>query len=142
MFPIEMIEQGLKAAKTAFDIVRGVNEMVRHPTSESATAINHNLIEVQDLLLATQRALLESGEENLRLGERVKELSRWADFSREFSREEGVYWRKKRPYCPVCWDVDKKPTTMAGPSRDWAAPNLEQRRCPFHNVSYATAERH
>ena len=46
---------------------------------------------------------------------RTRKAKRMADFGAEFTKGEGLYWRDNFPYCPSCWDVDRKPVRLGGP---------------------------
>ncbi len=61
--------------------------------------------------------IFELREENLELKERLKECEESKDIARELKREGNAYYRyhdgsKSGPYCPVCWDGDRKLITM------------------------------
>jgi len=122
---------GLSAAKTGFDLIKGVRELLKRQEVDPSE-ISSRLLELQELMLEAQTALSEGQAENRRLQIEVEELKRMADFWKEFKSAYGVYWHETYPYCPVCWDVDRKPVRLSGPTRPLAGGHHNEWICPFH----------
>ena len=74
------------------------------------------LMELQQHALGLQATVHDLAEENRKLAAKVEELGRCADFGKDFVSEQGVYWREDAPYCPTCWEVDRKPVRLSGPT--------------------------
>ena len=108
------IATGLSATKTGFDLIKSVRELVKRPDIDAAE-ISARLLELQELMLDARNALSEAHDEKGKLEARIAELSRMADFGKDFVAAEGVYWREDAPYCPICWDVERKPVRLSGP---------------------------
>ena len=72
-------------------------------------------MELQQHALSLQATIHDIAEENRKLMRQVEDLSRCADFGNEFKSSNGVYWRETVPYCPICWDVERKPVRLSGP---------------------------
>jgi hypothetical protein len=70
---------------------------------------------LQDKIGDIKIALQDADEENRSLRQQLADAKRMADFGKEFHFEQGVYWRERYPYCPACWDVERKPVRLAGP---------------------------
>jgi hypothetical protein len=96
--------------------------------------ISARLLELQDLMLDAKTSLIEAQEEHTRLQARIADLTRMADFGKDFRRSHGVYWHEAFPYCPTCWDVDRKPVRLAGPNRE--SGRLDSWTCPLHKASF------
>ena len=85
--------------KTALDNIKAIKEIAD---------ITQN-IELKSLIVDLKSEILELKEENQNLKE---ELSKIQDIDLIF--ENCVYWKinqdgvKDGPFCPVCWDKDKK----------------------------------
>jgi hypothetical protein len=130
------IAAGLSATKTGFDLIKSVRELVKRPDID-ASEVSARLLELQELMLDARTALSEAQEEKVKLEARITELSRMADFGKDFTMEEGVYWRESVPYCPICWDVDRKSVRLAGPSKNTGGFHGQLAwHCPFHKSSF------
>ena len=125
------LAEGITAAKAAFEVSKIVLDLYRYPKTD-AHEVHARLLELQGLILSAQLALAEGLEENRRLHTAIDELKRTADFGKDFKFEEGVYWHRDYPYCPNCWDIDRKPVRLDGPTgltnSDWS--------CPIHRSKY------
>jgi hypothetical protein len=85
-------------------------------------------------MLDARDALSEAQDEKAALEARIVELTRMADFGKDFMTSHGVYWKDAYPYCPVCWDVERKPVRLSGPIRIQGGGPVEQWTCPFHKL--------
>jgi hypothetical protein len=83
------IAAGLSATKTGFDLIKSVRELVKGPDID-ASEVSARLLELQELMLDARTALSEAQEEKVKLEARITELSRMADFGKDFTMEEGV----------------------------------------------------
>src|ERR1035441_10041759 len=108
------ITAALSGAKTAFELARALqNGLARQQIKPEE--IPARLMELQQHILSMQAIVHDLAEENRTLTSQIEELQRSADFGKDFTFEEGVYWRDKAPYCPICWDVQRKPVRLSGP---------------------------
>ena len=130
------IAGGLSATKTGFELIKGVRELLRRQEVDPAE-ISARLLELQELMLDAKTALAEAQEEKIGLEARIAELSRMADFGKDFKSERGVYWHENFPYCPTCWNVDRKPVRLGGPVRDITHPSGRNIwTCPVHKANH------
>lgn len=70
-------------------------------------------LEAQEKVMEMREAALAYREENLALKERVRDLEASAQIEASLNWDGVVYWRggedeKEGPYCPRCWDAEKK----------------------------------
>lgn len=128
------IAVGLSATKTGFDLIKSVRELLKRPEVDPAE-ISARLLELQELMLDARSALAEAQEDNAKLQTQVDELSRMADFGATFSSANGVYWHDGFPYCPVCWEVDRKPVRLGGPVPPYGSA-FQDWTCPFHKSTF------
>jgi hypothetical protein len=101
------ITAGLSATKTGFDLIKSLREALGKQEVNPGD-IQARLVELQSLMLDAQRSLADADEENRLLKAQNQELKRMSSLGNEFVFEEGVYWRERSPYCPICWDIDRK----------------------------------
>lgn len=125
------IGAGLSATKTGFDLIKTLRDALGRPDVNPGD-IQARLVELQSLMLDAQRALSDADEENRKLRRELEEAKRMSDFGKQFRLFSGVYWYETYPYCPVCWDVDRKPVRLSGPIRVPGGGPVEQWTCPFH----------
>lgn len=130
---------GLSATKTGFDLIKSVRELVKRQDID-ASEISARLLELQDLMLDARTALSQAQEEKAQLEARIADLTRMADFGKDFKMEEGVYWRNGVPYCPICWDVDRKGVRLGGPSGGAGFHGQMVWNCPFHKTSFGISD--
>jgi len=125
------IVEGIAATRTGFELIKSLRELVKRPETD-ASEVLARLLELQELMLDARNALNDAQDEKAKLESRITELARMADFGKDFRKAHGVYWHETYPYCPVCWDVDRKPVRLSGPI---SVPNggpMDQWTCPFH----------
>jgi hypothetical protein len=127
------IAAGLSATKTGFELIKGIRDLLKGQKVD-AGEISARMLELQELMLDARTALTEAQDENVKLEARNADLTRMALFGKDFKSAHGVYWYQDFPYCPICWDVDRKPVRLAGP-----VPNERYHMwtCPFHKPPYA-----
>lgn len=130
------IAEGLAATKTGFDLLKSVVELLRREDLDRNEVIQR-LLEIQGLLLHARSALADADEEKSELNRQVVELRRMADLGKDFVRKFGVYWHELDPYCPVCWDVDRKPVRLAGPKDNPRQAGHQDWDCPIHKSAYS-----
>jgi len=131
------IATGLAAAKSGVDVVRTIATLLKQSDVEIDRAdIASRLHLVSDQLLDARTALIEAQEEQQQLRTQLAELSRALDFGAEFKFRSGVYWREGFPYCPSCWEADRKPIRLGGGITDPQSYSHQLWTCPFHKVSY------
>jgi hypothetical protein len=133
------IAAGLSATKTGFDLIKSVRELVKRADIDAAE-VSARLLELQELMLDARTALSEAQEEKAKLEIRIAELTRMSDLGKDFKMEEGVYWRAGVPYCPICWDVDRKTVRLGGPSAGAGFHGQMNWNCPFHETSFGMSD--
>jgi hypothetical protein len=133
------IVAALSVAKTCLDLIKGIREAAKKKTLTS-DEITDYLSTLQDKIVDIKTALVEAEDENRQLKKELQEAKRMADFGADFTTGEGLYWREKYPYCPSCWDIDRKPVRLGGPVHDIARGEIWQ--CPVHKVHHITRQRH
>jgi hypothetical protein len=134
--PIGAIASGLSAIKTGFELIKSVRELLKDPEVDTSEVLAR-LIELQDLMLNARVALVDADEENGKLKATIAELTRMAEFGKDFKSAHGLYWHSLNPYCPTCWDVDRKTVRLGGPVRV-GTRDQNQWTCPFHKSSFLT----
>jgi hypothetical protein len=133
------IVEGVAAARAAFEVSKVVLDLTRYPKLDLET-IHARLLELQGLILSAQQVLGEVAEENRQLRADLDDKDRRKEIGKDFSSEEGVYWKGNYPYCPVCWDADLKPVRMSGPFAANIAVHVRW-TCPTHNSTYFVKRR-
>lgn len=137
--PID-IAAGLALCKNALDIVMAVRKAIRDKKKLTDEEIRDYLETLQDKLVDVKTALMEADEENRSLKGQLAEAKRMADFGAEFTTGEGLYWREKYPYCPTCWDTERKAVRLGEIPFDTDRGEIWQ--CPVHKVHHVTQQRH
>jgi len=133
------IAGGLSATKTGFELIKSVRDLLKRQDVDPAE-VSARLLELQGLMLDAKTALAEAQEDKTELEARIAELMRMADFGKDFKLEEGVYWRDEVPYCPICWDVDRKPVRLGGPTvRPSGFCNSMAWEYSFHKTTFAVS---
>jgi hypothetical protein len=122
---------GLAAAKTSVELLRTLREVLKKDVVDPHE-VSNRLMELQGLLLDARTSLADAFEEINSLRSQVSELMRMAEIGKELEASHGVYFRAGYPYCPVCWDVDRKPVRLSGPLRQERASSGDHWICPFH----------
>jgi hypothetical protein len=136
--PID-IAVGLALARNGLEIIKAVREAAKQKKLSNEEFLDY-LATLQDKLVDVKTALMDADEDNRQLRRRLEDATRMADFGAQFKFAEGLYWREQYPYCPVCWDVDRKPTRLGGPvSGDFYS---EIWQCPIHKSHHVAKERH
>jgi hypothetical protein len=125
------IATGISATRSGFELIKSVRELVRRADIDAAE-VSARLLELQELMLDARNALSEAQNEKAALEARIVELTRMADFGKDFMTSHGVYWKDAYPYCPVWWDVERKPVRLSGPIRIQGGGHVEQWTRPFH----------
>ena len=77
------IESGLSATKIGFELLKGVRELLKRDQVD-AHEISNRLMELQELLLTSRDARNDARDQKLKLEARIAELSRMADFGKDF----------------------------------------------------------
>jgi hypothetical protein len=130
------IAAGLSATKTGFDLIKSARDLLTRAEINPAE-VQARLLELQALMLDARDALSEAQDEKAKLEARIAELTRMADFGKDFKPAHGVYWYEGFPYCPTCWDVDRKTVRLGGPVRLERPAGMDTWNCPFHKTSYS-----
>ncbi len=133
------IGAGLSAVKTSFDLIKSLRELLTKPDVIPAE-VHARLLEIEGLLLDARSSLADAEDENRKLRGRIQELERCADFGNDFTFEQGVYWRLDYPYCPNCWDAERKPTRLDGPFATYSDTHAKW-DCAIHKSTYSLKNR-
>jgi hypothetical protein len=132
------------ASKNVFDLFKGAWELLqRDHVDRPALAQQLTVLykAFSDLQMHLDEVTRQAAADKTRLEGRINELTHWADVGKDFRFGDGVYWREGAPYCPVCWEQEKRPTRLDGPWRTLWAYNMENWGCPFHHSTYQTLNR-
>ena len=136
------IASGLSALKSGFDISRTINQRIKEGKSYP-NEIAEQLLQLQQLMLDSQRALNDAAEEIRTLKERIASRAQMEEIERdlEWVGDGGPWVRKsdkssgvRISYCPLCWGENKKlvplnPTSGRG-----------YFRCDLHKSTHETQE--
>ena len=135
------IIEGITAAKAALETSKLLMGMINRPNLDRDD-IRAKLSEMLIHLVNAQTSLGEAQLEVSGLRQRLEDKTRLEEFGKQFTFEHGVYWHRNFPYCPNCWDADRKPIMLDGPyriaNRD-SMRNGERRgqwKCPIHDTVY------
>lgn len=134
------IAEGIAAAKLALDVSKVALDELRHPKVDWE-AVRNRLIEMQDLVISTQRSLAEAEDENRQLKRKLedRESLKALEADMNFVIDGGFFVRKSESdkgviaYCPLCWKKD----TLAIPLETAELPGWF--RCSIHDTIYQTA---
>ena len=117
---IPEITSVLAALKTATEIAKGISTLkteaeIRSKTSEFLNVI----IDLQNGVLGLQSHVSDLQHENTSLKQHIAELESAASDSAELTFRDRLYWKQGDdvPFCPICWDNDRKQIHLSGPSR-------------------------
>lgn len=77
-------------------------------------------IEAQEKIMDLRVAAVDLQEENLRLREQVKQLDEQLRLTSAMVFKKPFYYHDgdDTPYCPVCWEKDRKSIHLNGPTGD------------------------
>jgi len=135
------IAEGLGALKSAFDIGHAINQRIREGKLYP-NEIADQLLQLQQLIIDSQRALNDAAEEIRELKEQLATLQRDDEIVKdlEYISDGGFYSRKSEresgtvvAYCPLCWGDAKKLVPLN--PREGKGNYF----CAIHKSSYSTA---
>jgi hypothetical protein len=134
------VAAGLSAAKNGFDLLKNIREQLVKSQVLDPAELSGRLLGVQELMVDVRTALAEAQEEKASYEAQIAELKRMAQLGKEFKPAHGLYWTDGFPYCPTCWDVDRKPVRLAGPVRNGQTGRGDHNQwtCPFHKSVFFT----
>ena len=108
-------------------------------TKLKSAELSEKLQEVYDLVGGVRHHLFNLEDENRRLQRENEELKSIKEMDKQMVREGEIYYRlvdgnKTGPFCPLCWDADRKVvgTQLLGNGRYV---------CNIHKVSFANPGR-
>ncbi len=110
------IASGLSALKSGFDISRTISQRVKEGKSYP-NEISDQLLQLQQTMLDSQRALNDAAEEIRALKQEVTTLQGMEQIQQDLEWvEDGGFWIRKSEresgtticYCPLCWGDGKK----------------------------------
>jgi hypothetical protein len=136
------IVEGIAAAKAAFEVSKVVLDLTRFPKLDIDT-IHARLLELQGLILSAQMALGDLGEENRQLSHKLDDREALKELAKSLVFGYTVYWRDfgeesyDGPYCPTCWDADRKLIRLSFWGEDMYG-GVQKRRhdCPIHGYQF------
>jgi hypothetical protein len=126
---------GLSALNAATNLTRSLREKLKSGEIKGEEIIGR-IGEIYDNIVDSKDALVEARDEIHQLDERIDELKRLWDFGKDLKPKFGVYWREDFPYCPSCWEQERKLTRLGGPVVDQVAGYLHIWTCPVHKANY------
>lgn len=136
MSTYEPIAAGLSAVKTGFELIKLLRtSLTKQPVDHHEIA--NKLMEIQQLFLDAQEELNHADDYTRRLESEINDLTRYADVAKDFTSHHGLYWKDDYPYCPVCWEVERKPTRLGGPAPDPLVQWQDIWTCPFHKAEFS-----
>lgn len=112
---------GLSALKAAADLTRSLRDGLKSGTIKG-DEISGRIGEIYDHIVDSKDALVEARDEIQQLKDKLNELKRLWDFGKDLKPEYGLYWREDYPYCPSCWEQERKLTRLAGPVPERITP--------------------
>ena len=110
------IASGLSALKSGFEISRTINQRIKEGKSYP-NEIADQLLQLQQLMLDSQRALNDADEEIRKLKEEIVGLKGTQLLEQDLEWvEDGGFWVRKSErdlgiairYCPLCWGDGQK----------------------------------
>src|ERR1017187_1951042 len=110
------IASGLIALKSGFDISRTVSQRIKENKSYPSE-IADQLLQLQQLMLDSQRSLNDAAEEIRALKQQIASLQQTNELEQDLEWvEDGAFWIRKSDkssgvrisYCPLCWGENKK----------------------------------
>ena len=122
---------GLSAVKAVFDVSKSISELLKQPKVDAAEVVKQLNLVLQYAADA-QRSLYEAEKAIAELERRLEDRARTEEMGKGFTSEVGVYWLDNFPYCPVCWDADRKPVRLAGPQSS-IEMGMQLWDCPVHS---------
>lgn len=138
---VDYIEAGIKAVTAALELAKDVLGLSGAPEINKRT-IQEKLDEMMVPVKDAQAALKSADVEIASLRASLDEIKRVEGFGKDFILEERLYWYKGFPYCPQCWNHDRKLTPMNGPWREPWAFWLEHWGCSIHQSNFVTGNRY
>lgn len=135
------IAEGLGALKTAFDIGHAINQRVKEGKLYP-NEIADQLLQLQQLILESQRSLNDAAEEIRTLKDRLSASDRTREIEQdlEYAQDGGFFVRKSERavgkfinYCPVCWGENQKLVPLNPMTGEGFF------KCTVHNSLYETA---
>ena len=108
------VAAGLTATKAGLDVAKLLMDKLHGPDVD----VHDVRAKVQEMLIHVVNAQVALGEAQVEISElrhQVDERNRIENFGNAFVFEEGMYWYRDYPYCPNCWDSDRKPIRLDSP---------------------------
>src|SRR5689334_22424323 len=115
------IVTGISLTKGAADAVKAIREAL----GKKPEVVNAELIKLNGIILEMQEQLRQAHAEITGLTNRLNEVGRLLEFRDElqFRAETGVYWKGEWPYCPNCWEGNRKPVRLQEMANGiWSCP--------------------
>ena len=110
------IAAGLSALNAATNFTRSLRDELKSGTIKGDEIIGR-IGEICDHIVDSKEALIEAGNEIQALKDQLRVFNDRKQIDNELYHDGRVYWRtheNKRtgPYCPFCWDKDKRLVTL------------------------------
>ena len=105
---------GLSALKAATDLTRSLRDGLKSGAIQG-DEISGRIGEIYDHIVESKDALVEARDEIQQLKDQLQSFNNRKQIESELEHDGRVYWRNhgtKGPYCPFCWDKDKRLVTL------------------------------
>jgi hypothetical protein len=107
--------------KSAADAFRAIRDAI----GKKPELVNTELSKLNGIILEMQEQLREAHGEITAITSHLDDAKRSLQFQDElfFHPGNGVYWKGAWPYCPNCWEVDRKPVRLQERANGiWSCP--------------------
>jgi hypothetical protein len=108
-------------AKSAADAFKAIRDAV----GKKPEAVNAELTKLNAIIFEMQEQLRQAHAEITDLTTQLHEAKRLLQFNDElqFRSETGVFWKGEWPYCPNCWEANRKPVRLQEMANGiWSCP--------------------
>ena len=108
------IATGLSALNAAIDLTRSLHEKLKSNAIKS-DEIAGRIGKIYDHIVDSKDALVGARAEIQYLKDLLQAVNDRKQIESELEHDGRVYWRNHRtngPYCPFCWDKDKRLVTL------------------------------
>jgi hypothetical protein len=135
------IAAGLAGLKAAADLTKTMRDAAKAGTLKPDEFVGR-VGEIYDYIIDSRAALVDAQEELQRLKDQIRELQDKSQLGKDLVFDGYVYWLKDDayPYCPLCWDRDRKLVRLRNLGTDtYSGVRKTDYHCGIHSQSYLTA---